>query len=142
MDRSGPRVHVAPTRCPFCHEAVQKGEQPAVCPECHALHHVACLDEAGACAACGRRVGSPEDSKLTAALRGRASARVKPPAPATTSAPTDEGWSSLMLAATIAFPYWFLVACSLYVFLDLAFGLASLISLALMAIAVLLWRRR
>lgn len=93
MDRTGPRVHVAPTRCPFCHEAVQKGEQPAVCPECHALHHVACLDEAGACAACGRRVASPEDSKLAAALRARASARVTPPAPATTPPPAaDDGW--------------------------------------------------
>ncbi|MCW8139006.1 MAG: hypothetical protein KIT58_08900 [Planctomycetota bacterium] len=142
MDRTGPRVHVAPTRCPFCHEAVQKGEQPAVCPECHALHHVACLDEAGACAACGRRVASPEDSKLAAALGARASAREKPPEPATTSPPADEGWSALLLPATIVFPPWFLVALSLRIFLDLDVVLASLISLALMAVAVLLWRRR
>lgn len=76
MERTGPQVNVAPTRCPYCHEGIPRGEQPAVCPGCHALHHVACLDEAGACASCGRRTGSPEDSKLTAALRARASARV------------------------------------------------------------------
>lgn len=76
MERTGPQVQVAPTRCPYCHEGIPRGEQPAVCPGCHALHHVACLDEAGACAACGRRAASPEDSKLTAALRARASARV------------------------------------------------------------------
>lgn len=76
MERTGPQVHVAPTRCPYCHEGIPRGEQPVVCPDCHALHHAACLDEAGACAACGRRTSSPEDSKLAAALRARASARV------------------------------------------------------------------
>ncbi len=76
MERTGPQVNVAPTRCPYCHEGIPRGEQPAVCPGCHALHHTACLDEAGACAACGRRASSPEDSKLAAALRARASARV------------------------------------------------------------------
>lgn len=98
MEQTGPQVHVAPTRCPFCHEGIPRGEQPAVCPGCHALHHVACLDEAGACAACGRKTASPEDSKLEAALRARASARVaaapREPADrqAAGAAPEEEGW--------------------------------------------------
>lgn len=108
MERTGPQVHVAPTRCPFCHEGIPRGEQPAVCPGCHALHHVACLEEAGACAACGRKTASPEDSKLEVALRARASARVAAAGPrdpverpAGEAAP-DEGWrrTAAILGAT------------------------------------------
>jgi hypothetical protein len=77
MDRTGPQVHVTPVRCPYCHEGIPKGEAPAVCAECHALHHAACMNEHGACAACGKKTSSPEDSKLAAALRARASARLE-----------------------------------------------------------------
>lgn len=77
MERTGPQVHVAPVRCPYCHEGIPRGEPPAVCAECHALHHGACISEHGACAACGKKTSSPDDSKLAAALRARASARVE-----------------------------------------------------------------
>jgi hypothetical protein len=88
MERTGPQVHVAPVRCPFCHEGIPRGEAPAVCAECHALHHAACMSEHGACAACGRKTSSPEDSKLAAALRARASARLEQSEKPTEERPT------------------------------------------------------
>lgn len=108
MDRTGPQVHVAPVRCPFCHEGIPKGEAPAVCAECHALHHAACMNEHGACAACGKKTSSPEDSKLTAALRARASARLEhseKPAEEPSTTPEPEPASPLigaLIGATLA----------------------------------------
>lgn len=46
------RVRVAPVRCPYCHDDLERGSEPAVCPECHALHHDECLAEHGSCASC------------------------------------------------------------------------------------------
>jgi len=48
-----PAVRVPAARCPYCHEEVRRGEEPAVCAACHALHHVGCLAEHAACATCG-----------------------------------------------------------------------------------------
>lgn len=46
------RIGIAKTRCPYCHDAVEHGVEPAVCVACHALHHEACMIEHGACASC------------------------------------------------------------------------------------------
>lgn len=40
-------------RCPYCHDDIQRGIHPKVCPNCHALHHLACWGEHGSCSACG-----------------------------------------------------------------------------------------
>lgn len=50
-------VRVEPTRCPYCHDGIPRGQAPGVCAACHALHHAACLAEHGACAACGADAG-------------------------------------------------------------------------------------
>lgn len=47
-------VHVPRPHCPYCHDGIPFGEEPAVCPQCHAAHHAECLGElGGACGACG-----------------------------------------------------------------------------------------
>lgn len=51
-ERERERVRVPDVRCPYCHDVVERGVEPAVCPECHALHHDECLAAHGACAAC------------------------------------------------------------------------------------------
>lgn len=52
-ERPADAVRVSAARCPFCHEEVQRGVEPAVCVACHALHHTECMAEHGACSACG-----------------------------------------------------------------------------------------
>lgn len=52
-ERPADAIRIAAARCPFCHEEVQRGVEPAVCVACHALHHVECMAEHGACSACG-----------------------------------------------------------------------------------------
>ena len=47
-----PAVHVAQSKCPFCHDTVEVQDR-AVCATCVAVHHLACWTEHGACAACG-----------------------------------------------------------------------------------------
>jgi len=46
---------IRPPRCPFCHDAVSRGESLVVCRECHAFHHLLCYEEGAGCAACQRR---------------------------------------------------------------------------------------
>ncbi len=53
VERPVDDIRVSAARCPFCHEEVQRGVEPAVCVACHALHHTECMAEHGACAACG-----------------------------------------------------------------------------------------
>jgi hypothetical protein len=52
-ERPADAVRVSGARCPFCHEEVRRGVEPAVCVACHALHHLECMAEHGACSACG-----------------------------------------------------------------------------------------
>lgn len=42
-------------RCPYCHDDVapDEGASVTICAGCHAAHHQACWQEAGACSACG-----------------------------------------------------------------------------------------
>ncbi len=70
LGRADERVRVPGARCPFCHEEVPRGEEPAVCVGCHALHHVACLLEHGGCAACG--AAHPRSPSRAAPAEGRA----------------------------------------------------------------------
>jgi hypothetical protein len=43
----------APTRCPYCHDAVDRAADAWVaCEACLARHHAACWSETGACGAC------------------------------------------------------------------------------------------
>lgn len=43
----------ASTRCPYCHEELEGGQNAWPCPACEAGHHLACAQELGACACCG-----------------------------------------------------------------------------------------
>ncbi|RMG09527.1 MAG: DUF3320 domain-containing protein, partial [Planctomycetota bacterium] len=49
----GVSVRGAPTRCPFCHDAVSPEEPNAACNACLSRHHAECWDELGRCASCG-----------------------------------------------------------------------------------------
>ena len=63
------------SRCPYCHDEIALGVEPATCPFCHAAHHTECVLEHGACAACGR--AHPRLNPATAAVPA-------PPAPSAT----------------------------------------------------------
>ena len=52
--RGEPRVHVTQSRCPFCHDRVDRADR-AACARCLALHHLACWTEHGRCASCRER---------------------------------------------------------------------------------------
>lgn len=67
MERTRSQVRVDRVRCPYCHDTIPTGELPAVCAECHALHHQPCFDEHGACAGCS----APATGSKTARPRAR-----------------------------------------------------------------------
>lgn len=70
----------APTRCPFCHDAVDRAAGGWVaCEGCLARHHAGCWAEHGACGACGEAafVGPPGAGVEAAPPRPRASARLR-----------------------------------------------------------------
>jgi hypothetical protein len=49
-----PRVRLATSRCPFCHEDVEPtAPETVACASCLARHHPACWDEGRVCSACG-----------------------------------------------------------------------------------------
>lgn len=54
MEQERVRANVRGDRCPYCHEDIVPSD-PAkqACSSCMAWHHVACMEEHGACAACG-----------------------------------------------------------------------------------------
>jgi hypothetical protein len=77
-EQTDERVRVAETRCPFCHEAIARGQEPVACPACHAAHHEACLREQPTCSACGAshpRFVAPAP-EATVPLGGRLGQRV------------------------------------------------------------------
>src|SRR5437016_3061738 len=52
---SPPRIdlHQSPTRCPFCHEGIERArERWVACAGCLARHHEDCWNEAGHCSTC------------------------------------------------------------------------------------------
>ncbi|MCO5170195.1 MAG: hypothetical protein M9894_27995 [Planctomycetes bacterium] len=70
----------APTRCPFCHDAVDRAAGGWVaCEGCLARHHAGCWAEHGACGACGEAafVGPPGAGEEATPSRPRASARLR-----------------------------------------------------------------
>jgi len=55
MDDVQRRVEVrgSPTRCPYCHDDCQPGQDDVACRDCLARHHSACWREHRACGSCG-----------------------------------------------------------------------------------------
>lgn len=67
-ERERPQIEVQSTRCPYCHDSLERGVKPEICPSCHALHHTECWEEYGACSACGgREIEQPEALDVKAA---------------------------------------------------------------------------
>lgn len=53
VETPAPRARlVDQPRCPYCHEGLTRGVEPAACVQCFALHHPDCLREHTRCAAC------------------------------------------------------------------------------------------
>lgn len=64
-----------PLRCPFCHESVEREQEPWIaCEACLARHHAACWSEGGGCAGCKetRGVGPTEATAQVRAASGAA----------------------------------------------------------------------
>lgn len=54
MEKKQPTISIKKSRCPYCHDEVEKGVRPEICPGCHALHHKECWDEHNhKCSSCG-----------------------------------------------------------------------------------------
>src|SRR4051812_43141728 len=46
-------LHQSPTRCPFCHEGIERTrERWVACAGCLARHHEECWNESGRCSSC------------------------------------------------------------------------------------------
>lgn len=66
------QVQVSRSRCPYCHDDLVPGEEPVACVQCHALHHLPCLEEAGGtCAACSAAHPRFDERNKVAARRER-----------------------------------------------------------------------
>ncbi len=113
-ERPADAVRVSAARCPFCHEEVQRGVEPAVCVACHALHHVECMAEHGACSACG--ASHPRFSPVVRPARAVAARPVARPGSLTL--PRLLGRLSGYLANRRAIPLVLLVLAALYVTVD------------------------
>src|SRR5688500_1753754 len=110
MERTGPQVHVEPTRCPYCHEGIPRGEAPAVCPACHALHHAECAAELGCCAACKAELSAPGAGPTAATYRLerplQVTVEVEPPQPPRVPAEREPrgappGWEGFVVIALV-----------------------------------------
>jgi len=65
LDGIQQRPRSGATRCPFCHDECQAGQEACACADCLSRHHLGCWDEAGGCSSCrstNRLVATPSAS--------------------------------------------------------------------------------
>jgi hypothetical protein len=57
------------TRCPYCHDECEAGQEACACADCLSRHHLGCWDEAAGCSSCrstNRLLASPETTESEA----------------------------------------------------------------------------